>query len=200
MNSRIAVPALPISSAARGAAAGPRSPTPCTRTCVSLRPLDAHPERAQRRERRQAILAGEEAADHGAALGDAAEHQRAMRDRFVPRNAQLTLDACAPAATGSAVRRLQRSLQARAGSCGASSRSLCCGSADRDAQALAPAHSPPAGARSARAQQALVDLRAPARPRRTSRKLRGRGRGPQPQALALRLDARQLAHGRDARC
>ncbi len=59
------------------------------------RPLDAHAERLQRAQRRQAVLAGEKARDLGLALGDAAEHQRAMRDRLVAGHRELAGDLAA---------------------------------------------------------------------------------------------------------
>ena len=54
--------------------------------------FDAHTEALQSRKRRQAIRALEEAADLGIALGDAAEHQRAMRDRFIARHVDFAAD------------------------------------------------------------------------------------------------------------
>ena len=54
------------------------------------RTRDRHPERAQRTERREAVLALEEALDVGGPAGDAAQHQGAVRHRLVTRDAQPT--------------------------------------------------------------------------------------------------------------
>src|SRR5271157_5991733 len=45
--------------------------------------LDAHAQGAHRAQSGQAVLAGEKSAHFAHALGDSAEHQRAVRDGFV---------------------------------------------------------------------------------------------------------------------
>ena len=57
------VPELPRSSTFEGACR-PCGPTPSTRTSRSAVPIDRHAERLERRLRREAVFAGEEAVDH----------------------------------------------------------------------------------------------------------------------------------------
>jgi hypothetical protein len=57
-----------------------------------LRPLDAYSHRLQCAQRRQAVLASQEASDFGVTLGNPAEHQRTMRDRLVTRYGELARD------------------------------------------------------------------------------------------------------------
>ena len=92
MNRRIAVPALPMSSAR------PRRPQAVQAHAVHADLAGSPgarcrtPRARSARERRQAVLAGEKAADLGHARGDAAQHQRAMRNRFVAGNADAAPD------------------------------------------------------------------------------------------------------------
>src|SRR3569833_3151061 len=57
-----------------------------------FRALDANTHCLQRTQRRQTILACEEARDVGNTLRNASQHQRTMRDRFVAGDCQLSLD------------------------------------------------------------------------------------------------------------
>ena len=61
------------------------------------RPLDAHPELLQRPRGGEAVLAGQKATDVRVAFGKRAEHERAVRDRLVPRHREGALDAAAGA-------------------------------------------------------------------------------------------------------
>ncbi len=58
-------------------------PDPVDQPIPVLAPVDAGAHQAQRRRRRQHILAFEEAADFGAADGEGAQHQGTVRDRLV---------------------------------------------------------------------------------------------------------------------
>ena len=128
------------------------------------------------------------------AVGDAAEHQRAMRDRLVAGNARARPARCSGGSRpGSVARRLA------AGSCNSARQR--CAAADRcpaagpiEMRRHSTGHSRPPDARSARAQQPLVDRAAPRAPRRTSTKLAADGAVQSLRRLQCRLDARQLAH------
>ena len=54
--------------------------------------LDVHAHGAKSRHRGQGILALEKSADTGGALGNRAEHDRAVGDRLVPRDPRLATD------------------------------------------------------------------------------------------------------------
>ena len=87
---RMAVPALPMSSAA-AAACSPRAAPLHDDAGRSGRSI-CTPSAAQCTRGRQAVLAGEKAADARLARGDAAQHQRAMRNGFVTRDRHLAAD------------------------------------------------------------------------------------------------------------
>jgi hypothetical protein len=62
--------------------------------------FDAHTQSLQSTQRSQAIFAGQESSDVSNTLGDSAQHQSAVGDRFVARNRQLT---CGRAARACAI-------------------------------------------------------------------------------------------------
>src|SRR5207344_290674 len=68
----------------RGLQAGPTDATHADFPRARL--FDLHAERTHCTHRRETVFAFEEAAHFGDAFGDAAEHQRAMRDRLVARD------------------------------------------------------------------------------------------------------------------
>ncbi len=88
--SRMAVPELPQSS---GSSGGCSLPAPAVddepRGRVGL-DRDAHG--LQRPHRADAVLAGQEAVDHGRAVGQRGEKHRAVREAFVPRDADFASD------------------------------------------------------------------------------------------------------------
>ena len=92
MKSRIAVPALPMSSTERGDPR-PRSPTPSITTSPGAGPLHVDAEARHRAQRREAILALEEPVDLRGPRGNGAEHQRPVRDRLVARDPHPAGDA-----------------------------------------------------------------------------------------------------------
>ena len=173
------------------------------------RPLDAHAERAQRPERRQTILAREKALDlrarprrcRRASVRDArwtcrpaAAARRALRWRGHAtlrlgvrsagvRRGALIGDAQCAQAPGALTQRREQSI-------------VLLGQADRDAQILAESVVGHRTHDDAAAAAALIDLRAPALPRSTSRKLPADGAAPQPERAERRSHAIELAQRR----
>ena len=83
-------------------------PRPRARQAPSAAALDLGAQRAHRRGGAQHVLAFEQAVDLGLADGDAAQHQRAVRDRLVAGRRQRTRQRARPA-------RLERPGDGRAG-------------------------------------------------------------------------------------
>ena len=83
---RMAVPELPMSSAWRRGFET-RATDAAHANLARRGLLDLHAQRAHRAHRRKTVFAFEETANFGDAFGDAAEHERAMRDGLVAGNA-----------------------------------------------------------------------------------------------------------------